>query len=81
MSEPRLDEDEALLLLTNRILLDFISLQVDSGAMTVAQAKNLVSFSATEVKRGAPSLTDQVDFFSEVIRRRFDETDYSKSSK
>lgn len=80
MSDPRLSEDQALLLLSNRILLDFISLQVDAGLMTVGQAKSLVDFSAAEVKRGAPALVQQVDFFADVIKRRFDETDYSNSN-
>lgn len=84
MSDPlddRVSEDEALSLLTNRILLDYISLQVDSGRLPLEDAKQLVSFSADEVKRGAPWLSAKVDFFAEVIKRRFDETPYGERKK
>ncbi len=81
MTEPdehRLRQDEALLLLTNRVLMDFISLQVDAGRMTVEEAKALVRFSATEVKRGAQNLEGEVDFFADVLSGRFAETPYVK---
>jgi len=80
MSQDRINEEEALTLLTNRILLDYISLQVDAGAMSVDQAKKLVEFSAVEVKRGAPRLEPSVDFFADIIKRRFDETKYGAKS-
>jgi hypothetical protein len=67
----------ALSLLTNRVLFDFISLQVDSGRMSVAQAKALVRFSADEVIKGAPALHDEVKALATLIANRFDETDYS----
>jgi hypothetical protein len=67
----------ALSLLTNRVLFDFISLQVDSGRMSVAQAKALVRFSADEVIKGAPTLHDEVKALATLIANRFDETDYS----
>lgn len=84
MTDPlddRFSEDEALSLLTNRILLDYISLQVDSGRLPLEDAKRLVGFSAAEVKRGAPWLSEKVDFFADVIKRRFDETPYSDHDK
>ncbi len=80
MSQDRIDEGQALSLLTNRILLDYISLQVDTGAMSIDQAKKLVEFSAVEVKRGAPTLKQSVDFFADIIKRRFDETKYGAKS-
>jgi hypothetical protein len=69
----------ALNLLTNRVLFDFISLQVDSGRMTVAEAKALVRFSADEVIKGAPSLHDEVKGLATLIANRFDETDYGQA--
>lgn len=84
MSDPlddRFSEDEALSLLTNRILLDYISLQVDAGRLPVEDAKQLVGFSANEVKRGAPWLSEKVDFFADVIKRRFDETPYREGAE
>lgn len=72
--ETRLRQAEALNLLTNRVLMDMLSLQVDSGAISLAYAKNLLKFSAHEVLRGAPQYQPEVDYFSEVMERRFDET-------
>lgn len=77
--DTRLRQTEALNLLTNRILMDFMSLQVDGGNMSVEGAKSLLNFSANEVVRGSPSLKPEVDFFTDVMTRRFDETDYGKS--
>ena len=74
-------EGQALSLLTNRLLLDYISLQVDAGHLPLESAKKLLRFSSAEVKRGAPWLSAQVDFFAEVIERRFDETPYSDAVK
>ncbi len=74
--ESRIRADEALTLLTNRILLDFISLQVDSGKMTVEEAKALIRFSATEVVRGGSEVAEEVNFFADVFIRRFDDTQY-----
>ena len=76
--ETRLRQAEALNLLTNRILMDMISLQVDAGIMTVDGVKSLVRFSATEVIRGAAQLKPEVDYFSDVMVNRFDETIYKK---
>lgn len=80
-TDDRSKEDQALSLLTNRMLLDYISLQVDAGHLPLASAKKLLRFSADEVKRGAPWLEAQVDFFANVIERRFDETPYSDLMK
>ena len=79
--EKRLVEDEALLLLTNRIVLDYISLQVDSGAFPLEEAKRLVRYSANEVKRGAPSLAGRVDFFADVFVDRFAKTTYGPNQR
>ena len=81
IDESRIEEDEALLLLSNRILLDYISLQIDRGLFALEDAKKLVRFSASEVKRGAPGLSERVDFFADVLVNRFDETDYEKPDK
>lgn len=79
--DDRYKEDQALSLLTNRLLLDFISLQVDAGLLPLDSAKKLLRFSSEEVKRGAPWLALQVDFFADVFERRFDETPYSDAVK
>lgn len=75
--DTRLRQAEALNLLTNRILMDFISLQVDSGQMPIEAAKSLLRFSANEVLRGSPALKPELDYFTDVMVHRFDETDYS----
>jgi hypothetical protein len=75
-NETRLRQAEAFALLTNRILLDYISLQIDSGKMTRKEAKQLTAFSAEQVVKGSPSLKPEVDFFRDVTLRRFDETKY-----
>jgi hypothetical protein len=74
--EKRLREAEAFALLTNRILMDHISLLIDGGKMTVEEAKQLTSFSAEQVKKGSPALSAEVDFFRDVTIRRFEETKY-----
>jgi hypothetical protein len=72
--DKRLRETEALNLLTNRILMDFLSLQIDAGQANLDAVKRLISFSAVEVLRGAPSLEQEVRFFEEVLVGRFDQT-------
>jgi hypothetical protein len=76
--EGRLREVEALNLLTNRILMDYLSLQIDSGQASLDGVKRLVSFSAAEVLRGAPGLEQEVRFFEKVLVDRFDQT-FAKS--
>jgi hypothetical protein len=72
--ETRVRQVEALNLLTNRVLMDMLSLQVDSGAISLDHIKSLLKFSAQEVLRGAPQYKPEVDYFSEVMADRFDET-------
>lgn len=72
--EQRLREAEALNLLTNRILMDFLSLQIDSKAADLDAVKRLIAFSASEVVRGSPALEGETRFFEKVLVERFDET-------
>jgi hypothetical protein len=72
--EQRLRETEALNLMTNRILMDYLSLQIDSGHASLEGVKRLVAFSASEVLRGAPNLENEVRFFEKVLIDRFDQT-------
>ncbi len=73
-AEQRLREAEALNLITNRILMDYLSLQVDSGNATLEGVKRLIAFSAAEVLRGSPALEQEVRFFEQVLTDRFDQT-------
>lgn len=72
--EKRLRETEAMNLLTNRILMDFLSLQIDSGNASLEGVKKLVDFSSDEVLRGAPAYEQEVRYFQQVLTQRFDET-------
>lgn len=73
-AERRLREAEALTLITNRILMDFLSLQVDSGQASLEGVKRLISFSADEVLRGSPGHEQEVRFFEKALIDRFDQT-------
>jgi hypothetical protein len=77
--EQRLRETEAMNLLTNRILMDFLSLEIDRGATSLENVKKLVEFSAREVLRGAPSYEKEVNFFANVLSDRFNQTFPSKT--
>lgn len=72
--DQRLRDAEALNLLTNRILMDYLSLQIDSGHATLEGVKRLIAFSSSEVVRGAQGLEREVRFFERVLTDRFDET-------
>lgn len=72
--EGRIRELEALNLLTNRILMDYLSLQIDSGLASLEGVKAMIGFSATEVVRGSATLEPQVRFFEKVLTDRFAET-------
>ena len=72
--DKRLREAEALNLLTNRILMDYLALQVDAGAATLNGVKRLIEFSAAEVLRGAPNYESEVRYFERVMTERFDQT-------
>jgi hypothetical protein len=73
-AETRLRQTEALNLLTNRILMDFLSLQIDKGLMTLKDAKALLQFSEREVIRGASQYEPEVNYFAKVLADRFDST-------
>jgi hypothetical protein len=72
--ERRLRETEALNLITNRILMDYLSLKVDAGDAALEGVKRLIAFSADEVLRGSPEHEKEVRFFEKVMIDRFDET-------
>jgi hypothetical protein len=78
--DQRLREAEALNLLTNRILMDFLSLQIDAGSAALDGVKALVAFSAAEVVRGSPVLNTEVRYFERVMLNRFDETFSSEAT-
>ena len=66
-----LDKDEqSLLLLTNRLLLDWISIAVDSGHVDRGTVERLVDFSAKEVIRGAPWLDEETLKYAKLIKDR-----------
>ena len=66
-----MDKDaEALLLLTNRLLMDFLSVQVSTGVYKREGVTKLIDFSAQEVVRGSPHLQNQVGFFAELLKER-----------
>jgi hypothetical protein len=64
------DDTQAVVLLTNRLLLDWISISVDSGAMERGLAERLIDFSAAEVVRGAPELKEPTLRFAELFKSR-----------
>lgn len=63
-------ETQALLLFTNRMLMDLISIGVDTGKLEKDLITRLVSFSADEVVKGAPWLDDEVRFFERLTLER-----------
>ena len=66
-----MDQDEqALTLLTNRLLLDWISIAVDNGQVTREFAESLIDFSAREVVQGAPWVKDETLSFAELFKKR-----------
>jgi hypothetical protein len=71
-----LDKDEqAVLLLTNRLLLDWISISVDQGLIARSFAEGLIDFSAAEVIKGAPWLADETMSFARVFKDRLPPSD------
>lgn len=72
--EQRLREAEALNLLTNRIVMDFLSLQIEAGNVSLAGVKQMIRFSATEVLKGSAGYEQEIRFFENVLVDRFDET-------
>lgn len=72
--EQRLRQAEALALLTNRLLIDYLSLQVAEGKALLSGVKELIAFSATEVIRGAPAYETEVRDFERLLQSKFDQT-------
>lgn len=68
--EQRLRELEALNLLTNRILLDLISLQVSSGTYNRDTVLRLIRFSADQVITGSPDTKPLIDFYADLTADR-----------
>lgn len=66
-----MDKDEqALLLLTNRMLLDYLSIKVSEGTYQRAAVEALITFSENEVIKGAPWLAAEVRQFARLTRDR-----------
>lgn len=63
-------EEQALLLFTNRLLLDWISIAVDTGTMSREQAAKLIDFSAKQVVQGAPWLAEETQAFADLTKSR-----------
>ena len=63
-------DEQALLLLTNRLLLDWISIAVDTGTAARSDVDRLIDFSAAQVVQGAPWLEEQTRSFADVFKAR-----------
>jgi hypothetical protein len=63
-------EEQALLLFTNRLLLDWISIAIDTGAVTRERAEGLIDFSAGQVVQGAPWLAEETRAFAALTKGR-----------
>lgn len=66
-------ESQALLLFTNRLLLDVLSIAVDSGKIERDLLDRVINFSASEVVRGAPALKEHVELFVSLTKSRLPE--------
>jgi len=64
------DDTQAVLLLTNRLLLDWISIAVDTGQVDRGLVERLIDFSAAEVAKGAPQLEEPTKRFAELFKSR-----------
>lgn len=73
-ADQRIREAEALTLITNRVLMDYLSLQIDSGQASLDGVKRLIAFSANEVLRASPTYEQEVRHFEKVLVERFDQT-------
>lgn len=66
-----MDKDaQALLLLTNRMFLDYLSIKVSEGTYKRAAVEALIRFSEDEVVKGAPWLEEEVRQFAALTRER-----------
>jgi len=68
-------DEQALLLLTNRLLLDWISIAVDKGDITRTFAESLIDFSAAEVVNGAPWTEQETRAYAELFKARLPDID------
>ncbi len=66
-----MDKDaQALLLLTNRIMLDYLSIKVSEGTYRREAVEKLIAFSEEEVVKGAPWIEQEVRQFAALFRER-----------
>jgi len=63
-------EEQALLLFTNRLLLDWISIAIDTGTVARDQVERLIDFSSAQVVQGAPWLADETRAFAALTKSR-----------
>lgn len=63
-------DTHAVLLLTNRLLLDWISIAVDTKQIDRKLAERLIDFSAAEVVKGAPALSEETLRFAQLFKDR-----------
>jgi hypothetical protein len=61
---------QALLLLTHRILLDYLSIKVSEGTYSREAVEKLVAFSEAEVVKGAPWVESEVRQLAALFRDR-----------
>lgn len=64
------DEAQALLLFTNRLLLDVLSIAVDTGKISRADLERIIDFSAGQVLQGAPHLREPVELYVSLTKGR-----------
>ncbi|MFL6844312.1 MAG: hypothetical protein ACJ8ER_05465 [Allosphingosinicella sp.] len=64
------DEAQALLLFTNRLLLDVLSIAVDTGRISRADLERIIDFSAGQVLQGAPQLKEPIEFYTSLTKSR-----------
>lgn len=63
-------DEQALLLFTNRLLLDWISIAVDTGQVPKELVERLIDFSTGQVIQGAPWLAEETTAFAELTKSR-----------
>jgi len=68
--EDRLRDLEALTLLTNRVLYDFVSIQISNGTLDRDSIVALLRFSENQVVQGAPWLEETLRPMADTLRDR-----------
>jgi hypothetical protein len=63
-------DEQALLLFTNRLLLDWISISIDSGSIAKSTVERLIDFSTQQVVQGAPWLQPELENFATLTKER-----------